>query len=229
MITSFFHDIGRSVEGEKDSQRIFEKINKINVRENQWLEEMKKDYNDIPIQEPIDYDNRRNKLNINLYTINYPQRGSEDYISNNMWQECLEEINRREELLPDNHGIHSSKILLKLANFSTKLTEIYDQKEVEVFKKDPWKRFSYRNYILPASAISKHDDPGSKTRLNIPGEITIPLRKLEDDFLTTLLIYCDELATFDRAGGKELQFGINYKIEVLKNRDAIRFNIIEEK
>lgn len=228
IITSFFHDLGRFIEKEKDSQKILKRLEYINNQESQWLERIKKEgYSDIPSQKIISYDTSRPKLEIDLYTINYPQRISEEHISNNMWEECLEEINRREESLQDNHGIHSSKILLKLANFSTKVSEIYDQQEVKVNTKDPWKRFSYRNYILPALAIASHDDPGLATSLEIPGEITIPIGMLEKDFLTTLIIYCDELAAFDRAGGGKPLRGIDYRIELIESRNAIRFNIIE--
>lgn len=230
IITSFFHDLGRFIEGEENSQLILKKLEYINNRERQWIEKMKKEgFSDIPPQKIIDYDTGRKKLEIDLYTINYPQRISEKHISNNMWEECLEEINRREESLQDDHGIHSSKILLKLANFSTKVAEIYDQKEVEFNTKEPWKRFSYRNYIMPALAIANHNDPDLATSLKIPGEINIPIARLEKDFLTTLIIYCDELSDFDRAGGREPVLGIDYEIELIESINAIRFNIFEPK
>lgn len=229
VITSLFHDIGRFVERETNLRKIIRRIEYINEVEKRWFNKMKKQGYNTPSRNcKTAYNSQAKKLDMELYEINYPSGRAEEYISNDMWNECLKDISKVEESLQDDHGIHSAKILLKLANFSIKDAEIYFQKN----KKDPlWKRHSYRNYILPALAISRHNDTAIKknVKIKIPGEVVIPIKIFKDDFLTTLLIVSDDLAEFDRIGGRKPLFAMDYEIKLSENKDIndIKFSIVK--
>lgn len=228
--TSLFHDIGRFIEDESDEERVTEKLDKINDMESLWLRDMQENEFNTPSKTcKICYNPKDKQLEIELYNIYYPPGRSEDHIPNNMWPECLENINREESLHRDDHGIHSAKILLKLANFASKHAQIYFEKDG---KKEPWKRYSYRNYIIPSLSISMHNYDSRNRQvsrqLKMPGFNEFKLDFFERDFSTALLILCDNLASIERIGGKSIRYAMDYEIKVLNSRkDSVRFEIVK--
>lgn len=262
VITSFFHDVGYFFELGKPVKEIYHDDNLrkelikryrdvalMNIYEQWWLKKMMISDYIIPSHSRINYDLIWGNLDIELYEIIYPPDRGEEDIPNNMWHKCLEDINEFEiKLGKFNHGVYSAKVLLKLGNFSIKLMEITDQRNTDNKSKEPWKRNSYRNFILPAYAILKHDADTSGQKNIIKDKIEKEINNLRnrgkadiqisyeifsrDDFLTLLLIMCDELAEFDRIGGKSksLLFGMDYEIKLPKlNGNDIEFSIEERK
>lgn len=166
---------------------------------------------------------RRLYLDIgSLYNIQYQQTG-ESHINPNFWNVCLKEIETLERGTSLDHGINSAKILLKLANFRVK--------NEEVDKLDPYKRYSYRNYLLPSLAIAKHNlDIGknliSKVKKNKELEIMVKKNNFKEDFLTTLLVCCDELAEFERLGYKKVSIGMDFNLKLAEDNQNIVISLI---
>lgn len=227
-ITATMHDIGRVIRLQSD----VEEVSKIIFRWNYLLKRIKE------VREPklpcpgfVSFDITTPRLDVGkFYDINYNSHPQENHLTRrNFWNNALRQIEQWEKIVKLDHGINSAKLLLKLSNISVKISEVR--------KRQPWVRYSYRNYVLPAFAIAKHNlvskgklpsvisfckEPQNeqwKTSTikfeTSKGIMNIDKSVFDTDFLTALLVVCDEFfGDFERLGSKEVQIGKDFKLSV---------------
>lgn len=225
-LTSIFHDIGYFLE-DREIKRTIKYKNKMLEHVNNFGKRSL----------GAEYDNYKaniggtNNLNLMLHNIVYPSHPAEGYISDNIWNECLDRITGSG--WTNDHGVYSAAIFLKIGNILTKYLELRDRQSEPACERDPWKRNSYRNYIVPTDAIAKHNTDyyqakGKKYVNPINGQdlsVKISIDDFLDDFLATMLVAADAIAGFDRIGGREPLLGIEYDIRKVDEKNTINFII----
>lgn len=227
-ITASHHDVGRILGLDTALREAKLIVNRINKDQKKILSIIERKLHQKIDHKPVELNLDRYKSKINLdiaplYDIHY-ERIAESHIKDIFWNECLEEIERLGGNSSLDHGINSAKILLKLANFTVKIDEIK--------KLRPWKRYSFRNYILPSLAIAKHNlkiDKNLIKESKINGlEFKIEKKKFnKEDFLTTLLICCDCLAEFERIGFKKnINLGMDFNLKLSEDKRNIIISLI---
>jgi len=177
---------------------------------NGWLETVVSGVPGLAAPSKVSFDRNVKKLSVgNLYEVKYRWPAEGHLTKGNLWREALEEIEKMEGRTgrEADHGICTAKVLLKTGNVVVKWEEV--NKEAH-----PSARFSYRNYVLPALAVARHNIEPKMVSTNDKTTFECLKKDFENDFLGCLMTLCDEGSEFDRKVAGKLRLGIDLQAEI---------------
>lgn len=154
-----------------------------------------------------------------LLSIDYPFSRR---VPGDMFEEAKTELDKLSSQYADDHGLNSAKLLLKVANLVAKVNELVTR--------DKWDSFICRQYVLPVYAIARHNLASLKELVGIHETVdgaTAEKGSFQSEFLTSMLMLCDEAQRFDRIGDKFFKLGADHFLKLDQTDDSLKIHIVE--
>jgi len=217
-MTAMMHDIARVPEDSDETSKL-KQLDKIVTKTNEILSETARGIGATIDPLKVAADSKNIELG-NLLMVSFPFYRRVPYDMFDAARRDLEEKSQGLGLQYD-HGVNSARILLKVANLVAKVNES---------TKEKWDSFICRQYVMPVYAISGHNLRQFKQELVIKkthNGTTVKKEGFNKEFLTSMLVLCDEAQDFDRLGCPTCRLGADYKVDFQQMNDSLTVRVDE--